>query len=73
MQVVREPVAFTITRITGKRRRVVVNRLISKVDDHRPCNNKTILLDKENNEEEDKSLCPLMTALLKKAKAFILY
>jgi hypothetical protein len=49
-----------------------MNCLVSKLDDHRPWNKEISLLDKENNEEQDKSLSPSVTAFLRIAKAFIL-
>jgi hypothetical protein len=68
--VVREPVGLANTRVTEKTRRVILYRLVSKLDDHGPWNNEIPLLDKEN--KEDKSLFPSMTALLIIAKASIL-
>jgi hypothetical protein len=70
MHVVREPVGLANTRVTEKTRRVILYRLVSKLDDHGPWNNEIPLLDKEN--KEDKSLFPSMTALLIIAKASIL-
>jgi hypothetical protein len=55
------------------KRRVMVNHLVRKLYDHRPWNKENPLLDKENNEEQDKSLSPSVTALLRIAKACILY
>jgi hypothetical protein len=57
--------------VTEKRRRVIVNGLVSKLDDHRPWNNDTPLLDKEN--KEDKSLSHSVTVLLRMAETSILY
>jgi hypothetical protein len=58
MHVVREPVALAIIQGSEKGRRIIVNRLASKFDDHRPWYKETPLLDKENREEQDKSLSP---------------
>jgi hypothetical protein len=38
MHVVRERVGLAITRVAEKRRRVIVNCLVSKFDDYRPWN-----------------------------------
>jgi hypothetical protein len=51
---------------------VIVNGLVSKIDDNRPWNKETPLLDKENNEDQDKSLFLSVTALLIIVKIFIL-
>jgi hypothetical protein len=59
MHVVREPVGLAITRVTEKRRRVIVNRLVSKLDDHRPWNNETPLWIKKTSKIKAYSL-PLL-------------
>jgi hypothetical protein len=44
MHVIRKPVGLATTQMTGKRRRVIVNCSVSKLDDYMPWNNETSLL-----------------------------
>jgi hypothetical protein len=56
MYVFSGPMGLATTRVIEKRRRVIVDCLVSKLDDHRPWDKETLLLDRGKNEKQHKSL-----------------